>query len=132
MGCYVSSYMHAIPSLPFFIFGEIWVLKHPPFCGSSTLFSNVSNCLAPLNNSFISSCDESAFLEASDISTRRGTEPPNKKVAVAEEDYTSFEDDEDSDVDGHSEEDLSIVKYNFRTCFVSYVGTVQLSLSSSL
>ena len=29
MGCYVSSYRHAIPSLPLYIFGGNRVLKHP-------------------------------------------------------------------------------------------------------
>ena len=42
MGCYVSSYMHAIPSLIIF-FGENRVLKHPPPSASSTLFSYVSH-----------------------------------------------------------------------------------------
>ena len=30
MGCYVSPYIHAVPSLPLFIFGENKDFKHPP------------------------------------------------------------------------------------------------------
>ena len=39
-------------SLPFFVFGDIKVIKHPPSSGSSTLFSNISNCRAPLKVAF--------------------------------------------------------------------------------
>ena len=42
MGCYVSSHMHAIPSLSLFIFGENRVLKYLPPSASRALFSYIS------------------------------------------------------------------------------------------
>ena len=48
MGCYVSSYRHAIPSLPSFIFGENRVLKHSSLLPQESCFLTFLDVCATL------------------------------------------------------------------------------------